>query len=73
LAYFSSAEFSIVALVGLLKVLLGLIKRTSYSSSSIFVSSIGKVTMLIITVCVVVVVGELGPSWGSLRHETLML
>ncbi len=73
MAYFSSAEFSIVALVGLLKVLLGLIKRTSYSSSSIFVSSIGKVTMLIITVCVVVVVGELGPSWGSLRHETLML
>jgi hypothetical protein len=54
-----------------LNVLLGLTKISSYSSSSIFVGSIGEVTMLTITLCVVVV-GELSPSWGSLGRETLM-
>jgi len=70
LAYSSSAKLLIVTLVGLLKVLLGLTKRTSYSSSSIFVGSIGNVTMLIITIHVVVVVGELSFSWGIFGHET---
>jgi hypothetical protein len=47
-----------------------LTKRTSYSSSSIFVGSIGEVTMLTIATHIVVDVGKLGPSWGSLGHET---
>jgi hypothetical protein len=29
--------------------------------------------MLTITICVVVIIRELGPSWGSLGHETLRL
>ncbi len=70
LAYSSSTKLLIVTLVGLLKVLLGLTKRTSYSSSSIFVGSIGNVTMLIITIHVVVVIGELSFSWGIFGHET---
>jgi len=69
LTYFSSTELSIIVLVGLLKVLLGLTKRTLYSFSSIFVGSIREVTMLIITVHIIAAIGELGPSWGNLGHE----
>ncbi len=72
MAYSSSTKLSIVALARLLNVLLGLTKISSYSSSSIFVGSIGEVTMLTITLCVVVVVGELSPSRGSLGRETLV-
>ncbi len=71
LTYFSSTELLIVALVGLLKVVLGLTKRISYLSLSILVGSIGEVTMLTITICVVVTIGKLNPSWVALGMRFL--